>query len=537
MSNKKPKVDYGKDEFIEKIMNVNRKEKRIKNKESNNSNKEYDNRSYLKDYRSAALKFYNIEDKYIRLGYGSENRPYQIQYEIAQLFSYMLINYSKSIIYDYRVNNNSKTLQDINDYNKRVIDSINNSEVLPGYIKDLFKNNNTYRYNENFGDLSEMLMERLSQLFYLTFNTSCQNTEKIMISLIEEIDAWNYDIMNRFYQNDSSEDQTNSEIIEDIPGLEDITENNNHSIDTNITKVFEYLIRKDSNKPNLLFPEELISFINSNIIFKENLTSKSFDSQIKEVFNEENYKAKNNLALIDKEIKNARLQYLEILNSAINEKLKISNYFNCRKTYEDRIIDQHMGIIKIFSNPDYAKENKSILQEFIAQELMQHVYCYLDNTLPIPFSYGYGKIISTSIDIYKYFNIIDEFILNLRDNDKSYKDVEEDNLPLIPEYLIDFQTLQEVLIALNPLILKLSTEITNDVINNIISEASSISDRVAYNNIKENINIFLGQIYLQVILKEHSDFITFKSEENEKRKNKTNKTKKQTSKLKSGLST
>lgn len=283
MSNKKPKVDYGKDEFIEKIMNVNRKEKRIKNKESNNSNKEYDNRSYLKDYRSAALKFYNIEDKYIRLGYGSENRPYQIQYEIAQLFSYMLINYSKSIIYDYRVNNNSKTLQDINDYNKRVIDSINNSEVLPGYLKDLFKNNNTYRYNENFGDLSEMLMERLSQLFYLTFNTSCQNTEKIMISLIEEIDAWNYDIMNRFYQNNSSEDQTNSEIIEDIPGLEDITENNNHSIDTNITKVFEYLIRKDSNKPNLLFPEELISFINSNIIFKEDLTSKSFDSQVQEI--------------------------------------------------------------------------------------------------------------------------------------------------------------------------------------------------------------------------------------------------------------
>lgn len=522
MSNNKPKVDYDKNEFIKKIMDVNHKEKRSKKiEEMENSNNEYDNDNYLKQHRSATLKFYDIEEKYLRLDYGNNFRPYNIQYEIAQLLSFMLVNYRKSIIYDYRINKNSKTLHDINDYNKWLIDSIDNSDVLPRYIKDLFKNNNTYRYNKNFGDLSEMLMERLTHLFYLTFNVNCQTTEKIMIDLIEEIDAWNYDIMNRFYENDSSEDNINEtvhneKIIEDIPGLEDTTENNNHSIDTNIKKVFEYLIRKDSNKPNILFTEELINFLNRNNILKKHSISNSFNHQIQDIFNDETYKAKNNSVLIDNEIENARHQYLEILNSTINEKLRISNYYNSIKTYEDKTINQHMGIIKLFSNPDYAKENKYLLQEFIASELIQHVCSYLDNTLPIPFSSGYGKIISANIDIFKYFDIIDEFILNLRDNDKLYTNVHENDLPSIPEYLIDTQTLHEVLIALNPLISKLSDEITDDVINNTISELSSISDKVAYNNIKENINVFLGQIYLQVIEKEHSDFIEFKREKKEK---------------------
>ena len=495
MSYTKPRIDYSKTQFINEVMD--------KNHPDSSSNNTF-NKNYFKDNLEAALKFYNIDKKYVKLHYDNKDSNYNIQAEIAQLLDFMFMNCKKSFLFDGRDNKDKITISEISEYNNQLINDIMNLKTIPDYVRALFQNNNTYRYNKNFSELSDMLVERLTHLFYLVFNVSCQGTEEIIINLIQQIDNWNKDIMKKFYNQstqdykqqkaDTNKNCESNETDDFIMRLGDNTINNNHSLDTNITMVFDSLIRYEVNKPNNFLEKKTIAQINdSNSILKHFMSSIEINEEIYNIFYENKRSDVNNL----------RERYIEVLNQLIPERIELGNIINNNKIYENTYIDLNMELIKLFSKNKVSEKGEIIITDLIKQELLCYLGEFKTETDRKAFSHPYWHVLLDNVNIKNYYNRLDAFMSRKKVNYYS-------------EYLTDTEHNYTEL-QMDKLLEELSKQIYDEIINNTAKYNTLILDDNVYNAIKENMNLFLGQIYLQVLQKEHTEFMQYKENKTQKK--------------------
>ncbi len=132
------------------------------------------------------LNYFDIDKKDLKRE-NTEELEYEIQYDIADLLSIMMKNFTQNPLYDLRSGNNKITSSTISQYNNYIINDINN---LPDYLKLFIKNNENFKYNYTLAKFIPILLDRLSLLFATISLYSNSNAGNVLTDLISEIDQW-----------------------------------------------------------------------------------------------------------------------------------------------------------------------------------------------------------------------------------------------------------------------------------------------------------------------------------------------------------